>query len=31
VAQGFECGIVLEDYNEAEPGDIVETFSKVRV
>jgi translation initiation factor IF-2 len=31
VAQGFECGIVLEDYNEVQPGDIVETFSKVRV
>jgi translation initiation factor IF-2 len=31
VAQGFECGIVLEDYNEVEPGDVIETFSKVRV
>jgi len=31
VAQGFECGIVLEDYNEVEPGDGVETYSKVRV
>jgi len=31
VAQGFECGIVLEDYNEVEPGDVVETYSKVRV
>jgi translation initiation factor IF-2 len=31
VAQGFECGIVLEDYNELEVGDVVEAFSKVRV
>ncbi len=31
VAQGFECGIVLEDYNELEVGDIVEAYSKVRV
>jgi translation initiation factor IF-2 len=31
VAQGFECGIVLEDYNEVEAGDVIETFSKVRV
>jgi translation initiation factor IF-2 len=31
VAQGFECGIVLEDFNALEMGDIIETFSKVRV
>jgi translation initiation factor IF-2 len=31
VAQGFECGIVLEDFNTLEMGDIVEAFSKVRV
>ena len=31
VAQGFECGITIEDYNELEMGDIIETFSKVRV
>jgi translation initiation factor IF-2 len=31
VAQGFECGIVLEDYNELEVGDVVETYSRVRV
>ena len=31
VAQGFECGIMLEDYNALEIGDIVEAFSKVRV
>ena len=30
-AQGFECGIVLEDYNELEIGDIVEAYSRVRV
>jgi translation initiation factor IF-2 len=31
VAQGFECGIVLEDYNEVQAGDVIETYSKVRV
>ena len=31
VAQGFECGIVLDDFNELEDGDIIEAFSKVRV
>jgi translation initiation factor IF-2 len=31
VASGFECGITLEDFNAFEVGDIIETFSKVRV
>ena len=31
VAQGFECGVILEDYNELEMGDTLETYSKVRV
>ncbi len=31
VTQGYECGVVLEDYNALEMGDIIETFSKVRV
>jgi len=31
VAQGFECGILVEDFNELEVGDVVEAFSKVRV
>jgi translation initiation factor IF-2 len=31
VLQGFECGIVLADYNEQEMGDIIEAYSKVRV
>jgi translation initiation factor IF-2 len=31
VASGYECGIVLEDYNEFEVGDIIEAFSQVRV
>jgi len=31
VAQGYECGLILEDYNALEVGDIVEAFSKVRV
>jgi translation initiation factor IF-2 len=31
VAQGYECGILFEDFNEIEAGDIVEVFSMVRV
>ena len=31
VAQGYECGILFEDFNEPEAGDIVEAFSMVRV
>jgi translation initiation factor IF-2 len=31
VAQGFECGILLEDFNDVQEGDIVESFSMVRV
>ncbi|HEU5438907.1 MAG TPA: translation initiation factor IF-2 [Ktedonobacterales bacterium] len=31
VLAGYECGILLEDYNELAAGDIVETFSMVRV
>jgi len=31
VLQGFECGMLFEDFNEVEVGDIVETYSQVRV
>jgi translation initiation factor IF-2 len=31
VSQGFECGIVLEDFNDTQIGDIIESFSQVRV
>ncbi|MGZ3638559.1 MAG: hypothetical protein ACXVCX_12060, partial [Ktedonobacterales bacterium] len=31
VLQGFECGILLEDYNDMQVGDIVEAYSMVRV
>jgi translation initiation factor IF-2 len=31
VLAGFECGIVLDGYSELEVGDVIETFSKVRV
>jgi translation initiation factor IF-2 len=31
VATGYECGIVLEDFNEFEAGDIIETFAQERV
>jgi len=31
VASGYECGIMLEDYNEVEIGDIIEAYSQERV
>lgn len=31
VASGYECGIMLEDYNEIEIGDIIEAYSQERV
>jgi translation initiation factor IF-2 len=31
VASGYECGIVLEDFNDCEIGDIIETFAQERV
>jgi translation initiation factor IF-2 len=31
VLQGFECGVVLEDYNDVQVGDIIEAYSQVRV
>ena len=31
VASGYECGIVLEGFNEFEAGDIIETFAQERV
>ncbi len=31
VATGFECGVTFEDFNALEVGDIIETYSKVRV
>ena len=31
VLTGYECGIVLEDFNEYEVGDIIEAFSQERV
>ncbi|HLJ79877.1 MAG TPA: translation initiation factor IF-2, partial [Ktedonobacterales bacterium] len=31
VLQGFECGMLFEDFNEVEMGDIVEAYSQVRV
>jgi translation initiation factor IF-2 len=26
VAQGFECGIGIENYNDLKPGDIIEAY-----
>jgi translation initiation factor IF-2 len=26
VQQGFECGILLEDYNDIKDGDVIEAF-----
>ena len=31
VLTGYECGIVLEDYNDFEVGDIIEAYSQERV
>ncbi|MDQ2903726.1 MAG: translation initiation factor IF-2, partial [Chloroflexota bacterium] len=31
VLTGYECGIVLEDFNEYEVGDIIETFAQEKV
>ena len=31
VATGFECGVTLDDFNALEIGDIIETYSRVRV
>jgi translation initiation factor IF-2 len=31
VASGYECGIVLEDFNDVEVGDIIESYSQERV
>ena len=31
VATGYECGIVLEDFNDVQVGDIVEAFTQERV
>ena len=31
VLTGYECGIVLEDFNDYEVGDIIEAFTQERV
>jgi translation initiation factor IF-2 len=31
VQSGYECGILLEDFNEVEAGDIIEAFTQERV
>jgi translation initiation factor IF-2 len=31
IASGYECGIVLEDFNEFEIGDVIEAFAQERV
>jgi translation initiation factor IF-2 len=31
VATGYECGIVLEDFNDYEVGDVIEAFTQERV
>ena len=29
VREGFECGILIKDYNDIKPGDVIETFKVV--
>jgi len=29
ISNGYECGVVIEGYNDVVPGDVIETFSKV--
>lgn len=29
VSNGYECGVVIEGYNDVIPGDVIETFTKV--
>jgi len=29
ISNGYECGVVIEGYNDVIPGDVIETFSKV--
>jgi translation initiation factor IF-2 len=31
VAEGFECGIKLENYTDVKAGDVIECFEKVEV
>ncbi|MDF1880704.1 translation initiation factor IF-2 [Sulfurimonas sp. MAG313] len=29
ISSGYECGVVIEGYNDVIPGDVIETFTKV--
>ena len=29
ISNGYECGVVIEGYNDVVPGDVIETFTKV--
>ncbi|MEJ7271907.1 hypothetical protein, partial [Staphylococcus epidermidis] len=31
VAQGYECGITIEKYNDLKEGDIIEAFEMVEI
>jgi len=31
VAEGFECGIKLENYNDIKVGDVIECFDRVEM
>ena len=31
VAQGYECGIGIEDYNDIKEGDVIECFTMVEI
>jgi len=31
VQAGYECGITVEDFNDFQPGDIIEAYARERV
>jgi translation initiation factor IF-2 len=29
VGKGFDCGIMVENYNDVKPGDVIESYKKI--
>jgi translation initiation factor IF-2 len=29
ISNGYECGVVINGYEDVQPGDVIETFTKV--